>query len=221
MILAVDGESEAIFGLIDKPKDDATLSVAVLIKSMGVKAIMLTGDDYRTARAIASEIGISSVIAGVLPEGKVDSIKNLQKEGHCVGMVGDGFNDSPALAQADIGIAMGAGTDVAIETAGVVLVNSRVSDVVVTLHLARTIYSRIRWNFAWALGYNTLAIPIAAGVLYPATHYALPPHIATLAMVLSSFSVLISSLLLNRYRPPIFEKIYGRLLRQGRLGLEH
>ena len=117
-------------------------------------------------------------------------------------------------------MAIGAGTDVAIETAGVVLVNSKLTDVVVAIHLARTIYSRIRLNFVWALGYNSIAIPIASGILYPVVHMALPPFMAAIAMVLSSLSVLLSSLLLNLYKPPRFYKKYGRYLRDGELGLE-
>ena len=184
---------------------------------------MLTGDNVRTARVVAADIGIPSanVIADVLPEGKVDCIKRLQQEeGECVAMIGDGINDSPALAQADVGIAIGAGTDVAVETASIVLVNSKLIDVVLAIDLARTIYNRIRWNFVWALGYNSLAIPIAAGILYPAIYFALPPYMAALAMALSSVSVLVSSLLLNRYKAPQFEKKYGRALRRGELGLE-
>uniref|UniRef100_A0A7S4J9S3 P-type ATPase A domain-containing protein n=1 Tax=Odontella aurita TaxID=265563 RepID=A0A7S4J9S3_9STRA len=227
VVISVDGRTEAVVGLIDKAKDEATLAVNVLRHAMGVDVYMLTGDNVRTARVVAGDIGIApqNVIADVLPEGKVDAVKRLQEEGvdgkgRRVAMIGDGINDSPALAQADVGMAIGAGTDVAVETAGIVLVNSKLTDVVVAMDLARTIYTRIRLNFVWALGYNSLAIPVAAGVLYPALHKALPPFMAALAMALSSLSVLVSSLLLNRYRPPRFEKKFGRDLRRGALGLE-
>lgn len=221
IIVSVDGKTEAVIGLIDQPKDEASLAVTVLQKAIGIDVYMLTGDNFRTAQVVAKDIGIpaSNVIANVLPEGKVECIQELQKK-HRVAMVGDGINDSPALATSDIGIAIGAGTDVAIETAGIVLVNSKLTDVIIALHLARTIYRRIQLNFVWALGYNTLAIPIAAGILYPVVHSALPPFLAAVAMILSSLSVLVSSLLLNRYQPPKFEKKYGRGLRQGKLGLE-
>lgn len=222
VVISIDGRTEAVIGLIDKAKDEAALTVNVLQQALGIDVYMLTGDNARTARVVAGDIGISpeNVIADVMPEGKVDAIKRLQDEGKHVAMIGDGINDSPALAQADVGVAIGAGTDVAIETANVVLVNSKLTDVMVALDLARTIYTRIRLNFVWALGYNSLAIPVAAGVLYPAIHRALPPFMAALAMALSSISVLVSSLLLNRYRPPQFERKYGRALRKGRLGLE-
>jgi len=222
IVLSVDGRSEAVIGLIDKAKDEATLAVNVLQKSMGIKVYMLTGDNLRTARVVADEVGIpvDHVIADVLPEGKVECIKKLQDEGHRVAMIGDGINDSPALAQADVGMAIGAGTDVAIETAEVVLVNSKLTDVITAIDLARTIYFRIRLNFVWALGYNALAIPVASGMLYPLTNKALPPFVAAIAMIFSSISVLLSSLLLNRYKPPRFDKQYGRVLRQGKLDLE-
>jgi Cu+-exporting ATPase len=213
VVVSVDGQSEAVIGLIDKAKSEASLAVKVLQKKLGVKVYMLTGDNIRTAKAVGADIGIhpSQIIADVLPEGKVDCIKKLQKEHkHGVAMVGDGINDSPALAQADIGIAVGAGTNVAIETAGIVLVNSKLTDVVVAMDLTKTIYRRINLNFIWALGYNTFAIPIAAGALYPVLHQALPPFIAGVAMVLSSMNVLLSSLLLNRYKPPKFYNELGR-----------
>jgi len=222
VVISIDGKSEAIIGLMDKAKDEAALTIKVLEKVLGIDCYMLTGDNIRTARVVAADIGISqeNVIADVMPEGKVDAIKKIQGEGKQVAMIGDGINDSPALAQANVGVAIGAGTDVAIETASIVLVNSKLTDVIVALDLARTIYRRIRLNFLWALGYNTLAIPVAAGVLYPVIHMALPPYMAAIAMALSSMSVLASSLLLNRYRPPTYEKKYGRDLRNGQLGLE-
>ena len=214
VVLSVDGRTEAIIGLIDQAKDGAAFTVNLLRKIMGIDVYMLTGDNFRTARVVAAEIGIdpTCVVADVLPEGKVDCIKSLQERYNgSVAMIGDGVNDSPALAQADIGIAIGAGANVAIETAGIVLVNSKLVDVVVAIDLARTIYKRIRLNFVWALGYNTLAIPIAAGALYGwAMDVVLPPYVAGLAMILSSMTVLTSSLLLNYYRPPEFEKDYRR-----------
>mmetsp|Transcript_36426 Transcript_36426/g.74151 ORF Transcript_36426/g.74151 Transcript_36426/m.74151 type:complete len:1216 (+) Transcript_36426:79-3726(+) len=220
--VSLNGRTECVIGMIDKEKDSAALTVNVLQEAMKIKTYMLTGDNIRTASVIARDIGIppENIIAGVLPEGKVDCVNRLQQEGLCVAMIGDGVNDSPALAQADVGIAVGAGTDVAIETAGIVLVNSKLTDVILAIDLARTIYRRIRLNLGFSLGYNTLGVPVAAGVLYPALHAALPPYMAALAMALSSISVLVSSLLLGRYKPPQFEKRYGRSLRAGALGLE-
>lgn len=211
VVVSIDDKSEAVIGLIDKAKDEAALAVNVLQKLMGIKVYMLTGDNFRTAKSVAAEIGIypSHVVADVLPEGKVECIKRLQQENKgAIAMVGDGVNDSPSLAQADIGIAVGAGTNVAIETAGIVLVNSKLTDVAVAVQLSQTIYKRIKLNFVWALGYNSAAIPIAAGALYPVVGQALPPFIAGIAMVLSSMTVLFSSLLLNQYKPPIFDKEY-------------
>jgi len=222
IVVSVDGKSEAVIGLMDKARDEASLIVNVLQQDMKIKCYMLTGDNRRTAEKVASDIGISSqnIIADVLPEGKVNCIEKLQAEGHTVAMIGDGVNDSPALAKSDVGIAIGAGTDVAIETSKIVLVNSKLTDVLVSINLSRVIFQRIKLNFVWALGYNSLAIPIAAGSLYPVFQMALPPFMAAVAMILSSLSVICSSLLLNRYTPPQYEKIYGRRLREGRLGLE-
>ena len=223
VVFSVDGQTEAVIGLIDKARDESALVVNVLRHGMGIKVYMLTGDNGRTARVVASDIGISPscVIADVLPEGKVDCIKRLQDAGHCVAMIGDGVNDSPAMAQSDVGIAIGAGTDVAIETAAIVLMNSNLTDVVLAIDLSRKVFSRIKLNFFWALGYNSLAIPIAAGIFYPWLQMALPPFMAAVAMILSSLSVLCSSLLLNTYKPPEYKKhYYGRKLRDGTLGLE-
>ena len=234
IVLSVDGRSEAVLGLIDKARDDALRVVQALRYGMGVKVFMLTGDNERTAKVIARKIGIDprNVVSDVLPEGKVACIKKLQEMGECVAMIGDGVNDSPAMAQADVGLAIGAGTDVAIETAGIVLMNSKLCDVVVAIDFSRKVMTRIKLNFVWALGYNTLAIPIAAGTLYPVIQMALPPfmagksfaltfptnqnmtifsltyHFPAIAMILSSLSVLISSLLLNTYKPPDIEKEY-------------
>ncbi|ACI64387.1 copper transporter, partial [Thalassiosira pseudonana CCMP1335] len=204
VVVSVDGRSEAVIGIMDKAKDEAALTVNVLQHVFGIEVYMLTGDNIRTARTVARDVGIPStnVIADVLPSEKVEYVKRLRAQGEHVGMVGDGVNDSPALAEADVGFAIGSGTQIAIETGGIVLVNSKLTDLLVAIDLAKTIYSRIRLNFLWALGYNTLAIPIAAGVFYPITHTALPPYVAAFSMALSSVSVLASSLSLNRYKPP-------------------
>lgn len=221
IIVAIDGRTEAVIGLIDEARDDASLIVRVLI-GMGIKVYMLTGDNERTAKVVAKDIGIPPlcVVADVLPEGKVEFIRRLQEDGHCVAMIGDGVNDSPAMAQSDVGIAIGAGTDVAIETSEIVLMESKLSDVVLAIDLSRKVFARIKLNFFWALGYNSLAIPIAAGVFYPILQIALPPFVAAIAMILSSLSVLFSSLHLNTYKPPEFQKRYGREEREGALGLE-
>mmetsp|Transcript_1416 Transcript_1416/g.1920 ORF Transcript_1416/g.1920 Transcript_1416/m.1920 type:complete len:676 (-) Transcript_1416:2228-4255(-) len=222
VVLCVNGKTEAVIGLIDKAKDDAATTVHVLENIFKIKVYMLTGDNRTTARSIASSIGInpSRVIADVLPGEKADCIAKLQGDGLRVAMIGDGVNDSPALAKADVGIAIGAGTDVAIESAQVVLMNSKLSDVIVTFDLSRTIFKRIRLNFLWALGYNTLGIPIAAGALFPLTKVVVPPYVAAFAMALSSISVVSSSLLLNLYKPPKIEKKYGRDATVGTLGLQ-
>mmetsp|Transcript_15107 Transcript_15107/g.24561 ORF Transcript_15107/g.24561 Transcript_15107/m.24561 type:complete len:517 (+) Transcript_15107:269-1819(+) len=221
--VSINGRTEAVLGIMDHAKDEAALTVNVLQHVFGIKVHMLTGDNFRTARTVARDIGIpaANVIADVLPAEKIEYIKQLRLEGEHVAMVGDGINDSPALAEADVGIAIGSGTQIAHEAAGIVLVNSKLTDLLVAIDLAKTIYSRIRLNFMWALGYNTLAIPIAAGIFYPMSHTALPPYVAAFAMALSSVSVLTSSLSLNRYKPPTFNaKKYGRDLRGGELGIE-
>lgn len=223
VVVSINGRTEAVLGIMDQAKDEAALTVNVLQHVFGIKVHMLTGDNIRTARTVAQDIGIpaTNVIADVLPAEKIEYVKQLRLEGEHVAMVGDGINDSPALAEADVGIAIGSGTQIAHEAAGIVLVNSKLTDLLVAIDLARTIYFRIRLNFMWALGYNTLAIPIAAGIFYPITHTALPPYVAAFAMALSSVSVLTSSLSLNRYQPPVFsEKKYGREIRRGELGIE-
>ncbi|CAM9325706.1 unnamed protein product [Phaeothamnion confervicola] len=165
---------------------------------------MLTGDNKGAALAVAARVGIAGahVAAGVLPAQKARKIAELQARGDVVAMVGDGVNDSPALAAADVGIAIGAGTQVAVEAAAMVLVRSNLNDVVVALDLSRAVFNRIRLNFFWAMGYNLLALPLAAGLLMPALGLGLTPEFAAAMMALSSTLVVASSLALKLYRPP-------------------
>jgi Cu+-exporting ATPase len=165
---------------------------------------MLTGDNWRTARTIAIQLGLpeGDVTAEVLPGDKADQVTRLQAAGRCVAMVGDGVNDSPALAAADVGMAIATGTDIAMEAADYVLMRDSLEQVLVALDLSRRTFRQIRANFVWAMGYNVLMIPIAAGVLYPATHLQLPPWVAGGCMVFSSVSVVLSSLSLRWYTPP-------------------
>ncbi|MCD0174835.1 HAD-IC family P-type ATPase, partial [Deinococcus sp. 14RED07] len=170
------------------------------LQSLGVRTVMLTGDTERTAQAVARQLGLDTVIADVLPEQKAAQVQALQGQGQRVAMVGDGVNDAPALAQAEVGIAIGAGTDVAVETADVVLVNSDPAAVAASLQLARRVQRKIRQNLFWAVIYNVLAIPFAAGVLYPAYGVLLRPEWAALLMSVSTLIVTGNALLLNRGR---------------------
>jgi Cu+-exporting ATPase len=165
---------------------------------------MLTGDNWRTARTIATLLGLpeGSVTAEVLPGDKADQVTRLQAAGRCVAMVGDGINDSPALAAADVGMAIATGTDIAMEAADYVLMRDSLEQVLVALDLSRRTFRQIKANFVWAMGYNVLMIPIAAGVLYPVLHLQLPPWVAGGCMVFSSVSVVLSSLSLRWYTPP-------------------
>ncbi|CAI5738694.1 unnamed protein product [Hyaloperonospora brassicae] len=200
--MGVDGELSAVFGVADAPRKESMRTLRKL-KQMGLEVWMVTGDNARTAYTIADQLGISrrNVMAEVVPSEKSSKVKHLQNTGHTVAMVGDGINDSPALAQADLGIAMGGGTEIAVETAGMVLMKANLFDVITALDLSRTIFDRIRLNYVWALGYNCLLIPLAAGVLYP-YGFTIPPMFAGGAMAISSVSVVTSSLLLRYYAPP-------------------
>jgi len=202
-LVAIDGKISGIIALADTIKDNAREAINSL-KSMGIEVIMLTGDNERTAKAIASKLGIDKVIAQVLPKQKEEIVAKLKSEGKIVAMVGDGINDAPALARADLGIAIGSGTDVAKETGGIILIKNDLRDVVTAFELGRKTVSKIKQNLMWAFGYNTGLIPVAAGALVPvfgATMYEWLPFLAAGAMAMSSVSVVSNSLLLGRYRP--------------------
>ncbi|XP_038973685.1 LOW QUALITY PROTEIN: copper-transporting ATPase HMA5-like [Phoenix dactylifera] len=201
IMVSLDGEVVGIITVSDPLKPNAQ-DVISLLKSMEVKSIMVTGDNWGTANAIAKEVGIDTVVAEAKPEQKAQKIKELQTSGLTVAMVGDGINDSPALVSADVGMAIGAGTDIAIEAADIVLMKSNLEDVITAIDLSRKTFSRIHMNYIWALGYNIMGIPIAAGVLFPSSRFRLPPWIAGAAMAASSVSVVCCSLLLKNYRRP-------------------
>ena len=192
----LDDDSGAV--VADAPRPDSTAAVREL-RDMGLRVLLLSGDNERTARAIADAVGIDEVVAGVLPDGKHRVVEDLKKQGR-VAMVGDGVNDAPGLAAADLGLAIGAGTDVAIDAAGAVLVNSRLSDVVAALRLGRATLRNIRENLFWAFVYNVLLIPLAAGALYPLFGWKMHPDLGALAMSLSSLCVVLNALRLNCVR---------------------
>jgi len=201
VLVAVDGRAVAAIALADAPRETSAAAVAALHEA-GVEVVMLSGDNEATARRIADELGIDTVIAEVLPVDKAAKIAELQRSGKRVAMVGDGVNDAPALATADLGIAIGAGTDVAIETADVVLMRSDPLDVPTALTIGRGTLRKMRQNLGWAVGYNAIALPIAAGVFEPAFGLVLRPEIAALSMSGSSFLVAVNALLLKRLRLP-------------------
>jgi Cu+-exporting ATPase len=202
---AAAGGAAALIALADGIKPDAAAGCAAL-RAMGLRCIMLTGDNPRAAARVAAAVGISPADchAALLPAGKLAALAVLRAAGERVAMVGDGVNDAPALAAADVGIAIGAGAEVAIDAAGVVLVHSRVCDVAATVSLARAAMRRIRLNLLFSLGFNALGLPIAAGALYPALRVRLPPEAAAAAMACSSVAVVLSSLSLRRFKSPHF-----------------
>lgn len=197
--MAVDGRAEALFAVADAPRPTSAQAVRDLT-GLGVEVVMLTGDNAETAARIAADLGITHVIAQVLPGQKADKVRELQAQGKKVAMVGDGINDAPALAQADVGIAIGAGTDVAVETADVVLMRSDPVDVARAIRLGRATVAKMKQNLAWAVGYNSLAIPVAAGLLYPLWGIYLQPAIGALLMSGSSILVAVNAVLLRRAR---------------------
>lgn len=188
MLAAIDGELAGIVAVADTVKADSQQAIAAL-KSRGVNVVMLTGDNETTARAVANQVGVGNVIAGVRPENKADEIAKLQAQGYTVAMVGDGINDAPALARANVGFAIGTGTDVAIQSADVTLMNGSLMGLVHALDLTHATMRNIAQNLGFALGYNSIGISIAAGVLYPFTGMMLNPMIAGAAMAFSSLCV--------------------------------
>jgi P-type Cu+ transporter len=199
MILALDKKAIGLIAVADTVKDFSKVAIERLHK-MGKEVIMITGDNKRTADAIAKQLGIDYALAEVLPEEKEKEIRKLQQKGKIVAMVGDGINDSPALARADIGIAIGAGTDVALETGQIVLMKNDLRDVVFAIELSNYTIRKIKQNLFWSFFYNSIGIPIAAGVLFPFTGFLLNPMIAGAAMAFSSVSVVSNSLLMKRYK---------------------
>jgi Cu2+-exporting ATPase len=196
-IVALDGDVAGLIAVQDTPRPTARAAVAAL-RAMGIEVAMLTGDNRQTAEAVARELGIERVLAEVLPEHKAEEVKRLHSEGKFVAMVGDGINDAPALAQADLGIAIGAGTDVAIETADIVLMRSDPRDVLAAIRLSKATVRKMKQNLFWAAAYNLVAIPVAAGALYPSLGLLLRPEFGALAMSASSITVVTNALLLRR-----------------------
>ncbi|CAD7780246.1 putative copper-transporting ATPase PacS [Candidatus Methanoperedenaceae archaeon GB37] len=205
ILCAIEKEIKGIIAIADTLKETTKEAIKEL-KNMKLKVAMITGDNIRTAQAIAQEIGIKRVLAEILPQDKAKEVKKLQEKGEIVAFVGDGINDAPALAQADVGIAIGSGTDVAIESGDIVLIKDDLIDAVGAVQLSKKVMSRIKQNLFWAFAYNTVLIPVAAGVLYPAFGITFKPELAGLAMAMSSVTVVSLSLLLKRYVPPVKRK---------------
>jgi Cu+-exporting ATPase len=202
MFVSVDGQAAGLIAVADTLKDNAVEAMQRLHR-LGIETAMITGDNRRTAEAIARQVGIDRVLAEVLPQDKAEEVRKLQAQGKKVAMVGDGVNDAPALAQADVGLAIGSGTDVAKETGDVILIKDDIRDVVVAMEVAKATMRKVRQNLFWAFVYNTLGIPLGAGMLYPFAALIISPEIAGLMMAISSVSVTLNTLLLKGFRPSI------------------
>ena len=199
MIIIIQQKIAGFIAVTDTIKDSAKAMVEQL-HQLGKEVIMITGDNQRTGKAIAKQVGINIVLAEVLPKQKAAEISRLQQQGQKVAMVGDGINDAPALAQSDLGIAIGSGTDVAIESADIVLIKDDLRDVVRAIEISKYTMKKIKQNLFWAFAYNIAGIPIAAGILYPFTGALLNPVIAGAAMAFSSVSVISNSLFMKKYK---------------------
>jgi Cu+-exporting ATPase len=202
VLSAVDGKLLALLSVADPPKESSKAALSAM-HVLDLKTIMLTADNRRTAEAVARAVGIDRVVAEVLPDAKAEEVKRLQAAGARVAFVGDGINDAPALAQADVGIAIGTGTDIAIEAGDVILMSGELTGAANAVALARQTLKTIRLNFFWAYAYNVALIPLAAGLFYPLTGWLLNPMLAAAAMSVSSLFVVTNSLRLRRFRPRI------------------
>jgi len=202
MFVAIDGEPAGLIAVADTLKEFSAEAIQRL-HQLGLETVMITGDNRRTAEAIARQVGIDRVLAEVLPQDKAAEVKKLQASGKKVAMVGDGVNDAPALAQAEVGMAIGSGTDVAKETGDVILIKDDIRDVVVALEVAKATMRKVKQNLFWAFVYNTLGIPLAAGLFYPFVSIVISPELAGLMMAVSSITVTLNTLLLKRFKPSI------------------
>ena len=205
LYFAKDGALLGVVSVADTPKPTSAQAVAAF-KRLGIQVVMLTGDNRRTAEAVGRALGVDQVIAEVLPQDKERHVAALQAEGKRVAMVGDGINDAPALARADVGVAIGAGTDVAIESADIVLMKSDLLDAVTAVELSKKVIRNIKQNLFWAFIYNIIGIPLAAGVWYPLFHLQLSPMFASAAMSLSSVCVVSNALRLKLFKPSYVQK---------------